>query len=489
MAFLSLRILEYLILAFAGYHLTPVRFRFYWLLGLNVVFYASFGLKPSLLLLVLLLANYGIAFLSTPGRKSRLAGLALALIANLGVLFLFKYLGFFSRVFDAAPDSLSLALHQFGAPIGISFYSFRQLSYLFDVRSGVIAPERNLARFAAYVSLCFEIQAGPIDRARDLAPQLAQPHPLRFDDVRDAILLLLWGLLKKLVIADRLVAITAPGFSNPNAFSGYSLLWCGYLYAFQIYFDFSGYTDMMRGFARLFGIRLAINFNVPYLATSIADFWRRWHITLSNWLRDYLFLPLAGWVSDRFVGKQWSWFDKSLLIYGIASLGTWFLGGLWHGAAWTFIVWGLMHGIYLVIENLLQKPRRRWRKKHQLQKRIPFIYEWTHIFFTFNLIVAAWIVFRAENLTLAGSYLERIFLHFPNHQGVRPEFLTLWNLIPLAMMAAVLILEFGNARHNWWVRFQSAPAWLRWIAYDLLILLVLLYRRVDAPVEFIYLRF
>ncbi len=271
-------------------------------------------------------------------------------------------------------------------PVGISFYTFQTISYTFDVFRRRIEPERDLLTFAVYVAYFPQLVAGPIERARRLLPQLQRPR--RHPDATDrwtAFLLILTGLFKKVVLADGLAALVGARFSDPSAHGALSLLLGAYAFAIQIYGDFSGYSSIARGVSRLFGIELMRNFEQPYLSANITEFWRTWHISLSTWLRDYLYVPLGGNRSGR--ARTY----RNLML-------TMLLGGLWHGAAWTFVAWGGVHGLALAIHRAMGRrvPRDR--------PRPPRWRDAGRILLTFHFVAAAWVLFRADSFTLAGEY-------------------------------------------------------------------------------------
>jgi D-alanyl-lipoteichoic acid acyltransferase DltB (MBOAT superfamily) len=334
-----------------------------------------------------------------PRRRRRL--LTLAVIANLGVLGYFKYYDFFvSQATNVAhrlgipisPEIVSVTL-----PIGISFFTFQALSYVIDVYRGTVRPAR-LADFAVYLSFFPHVVAGPIVRASEFLPQLKERHDPRRVDASRAFFLIFIGLFKKVVIANVLASqIVDASFASPKQQSGLTLLVAIYGYAIQIYADFSGYTDMAIGIALLLGFRFPQNFDRPYAATSLQDFWRRWHMTLSRWLRDYLYIPLGG---NR--GPRWRTSVNLML--------TFVLGGLWHGAAWTFVVWGALHGAFLSVGHWRRDRRTRLGRPEPADTR-------TRRFgarvLTFHLVCIAWVFFRAESLSNVGELFGRLLQ--PSH--------------------------------------------------------------------------
>ncbi len=314
--------------------------------------------------------------------------LYLSIFVNIGMLFMFKYFNFFSRSISTVFENFNILnntlVFKLLLPIGISFYTFQTLSYVIDVYRGKMKPIKHLGIFALYVSFFPQLVAGPIERANRLIPQFFKNIEFNYYNIRSGLLLMLWGFFKKLVIADSLAIFVNIVYSNPSGHSGVALLLASYFFAFQIYCDFSGYSDIAIGAARTFGFDLMKNFNSPYIAISIRDFWKRWHISLSTWFKDYLYIPLGG---SRVI--KWRWYYNLLI--------TFLISGLWHGANWTFVFWGLLHGFYLVI-SLWTKQYRNWFMHWTRIAKHPVIIYIVKITFTFHLVVIGWIIFRAKNI-------------------------------------------------------------------------------------------
>ncbi len=363
------------------------------LLVASYVFYGWWDWRFLALIALSTVTDYVVARrLHRTERESRRKALLLTSIAvNLGILGFFKYFDFFVegfsgilQVFGFKPSlpTLSILL-----PVGISFYTFQSISYTFDVYRRRIPPERNLVTFAVYVAFFPQLVAGPIERANQLLPQIqARRNPPDGSQWVSALSLILLGLFKKIVIADGLAGLVQARFADPSAHGALSLLIGVYAFSLQIYGDFSGYSSIARGTARLFGIELIRNFEQPYLSTNISQFWRTWHISLSTWLHDYLYIPMGG---NR--GGRWQTYRNIML--------TMLLGGLWHGASWGFVVWGGIHGVALVAHRAfgVYEPRRR--------PRSPKLVDVWKMALTFNLVALAWIFFRADSLSHAGEYL------------------------------------------------------------------------------------
>ena len=346
--------------------------------------------------------------LQHPGARRAIVSVAVG--ANLASLGFFKYAGFFVDSAESALEGLGIAadlpLLNFILPVGISFFTFQAISYVIDVYRGTTEPAKPLD-FAVYLAFFPQLVAGPIVRAHELIPQLNEPRALRHTEFTRAVTLIAAGLFKKMVVATYLAeALVDDVFAFPDRFSSLEVLLGVYGYAVQIYADFSGYTDIAIGVALLLGIRLPENFNQPYRAATIQEFWRRWHMSLSRWLRDYLYIPLGG---NR--GGAWRR-DRNLLL-------TMLLGGLWHGAAWTFVLWGIFHGVGLLVER-----RLGWRLPRVLAPVV-----------TFHFVCFGWILFRAESLGAAGAVLARLF-------GAWTTEFTSLTWAPVALIVAALAVHF-----------------------------------------------
>jgi D-alanyl-lipoteichoic acid acyltransferase DltB (MBOAT superfamily) len=376
----------------------------------SYAFYAAADWRFCLLLGGVTLGNQGFARLigrtEDERRRSLLVGACVGL--DLLVLGVFKYYGFFvdqaAGVLQAVHLGLPLPIVAIALPVGVSFFTFQAISYVVDVRRRIVAPARTID-VAVYLSFFPHLVAGPIVRAREFLPQLERPRDPRDVAVGEGVVLIVVGLVKKVVLADFLArSVVDPVFAVPEAYSSADVLLAAYAYAAQIYCDFSGYTDMAIGLALLLGIRFPQNFDGPYRSRSFREFWRRWHMTLSRFLRDFLYIPLGGNRGGRLRTA------RNLML-------TMVLGGLWHGAALGFVLWGALHGIYLSIERVLHSVVR-WRPPRWLA--------WTIVF---HLVVLAWIPFRAPDLGLAAAFLARL-----GHPGAA----TLWT--PSVVLATALVI-------------------------------------------------
>lgn len=387
MLFNSWQFLVFAALVFPLYYALPHRWQNRMLLAASYVFYGAWDYRFLALIALSTAVDYiaarGIASAGDPRRRR--AWLVLSLVTNLGLLGFFKYFNFFvASATDALaalgldPGSLRLDIV---LPVGISFYTFQTLSYTIDVYRGKLEPIRSLRDFALFVAYFPQLVAGPIERATRLLPQIVERRRLSIDMLHKGVWLITWGLFKKAVIANNLAIVVDRTFASGTGATGAEYLIAIYAFAFQIYCDFSGYSDIARGLAALMGIDLMVNFNHPYAATSPRDFWRRWHISLSTWLRDYLYIPLGGSRGTR--ARTYT-----------ALLLTMVLGGVWHGANWTFVVWGLYHGALLAAHRRIAVDAG-WRLPDTRAMRV------VSRLVVFHLVCLGWLFFRAENLAQA----------------------------------------------------------------------------------------
>ena len=368
------------------------------LLVASFYFYASWSLAYALMMLGMTAVDYVVAgrIAATNVQQTKRRWLVLSLVSNLGTLFVFKYFNFLADNVAALATAIgypiSIHHHSLELPLGISFFTFEALSYTVDVYRGVLQPARSFARFALFISFFPRLIAGPIIRAATFLPQIdRQPQ---WDETRaqDGLSLMLCGLFKKIFIADILATtLVDPVFSDPAAHGSWTLLIAMYGYAFQIYYDFSGYSSVAIGAAKMLGFELPINFNRPYLATSLRDFWRRWHISLSTWLRDYLYFPLGG-------GRGSTW--RTARNLAIVML----LGGLWHGAAWGFVLWGAAHGLMLGAGRLFNAATGIDADGENQ----PLASRTARILVTFHLVAGCFVLFRAVDFMTAQIYLTRM---------------------------------------------------------------------------------
>ena len=361
------------------------------LLLASYYFYAQWNWHYLFLVWFSTLVDYTIG-LRLPHSANPKRLIIISVIVNLGFLAVFKYANWLIDTFNGAASLAGSSLHvtplDLVLPVGISFYTFQSLSYTIDVYRGVLPPRRNLLEYALAVAFFPQLEAGPIVRAREFLAEFDGPKLVRIADVQRALVLIAFGFAKKMVFADSLALIADPVFDNPAHAGFWDTLIAVYAFALQIYCDFSGYTDIAIGCALLLGIRFPQNFNYPYIAQSIQEFWRRWHMTLSRWLRDYLYISLGG---NR----------RGELRTLVNLMITMLLGGLWHGASWNFVIWGGLHGAYLVIERVGLSRWKLWQSKSWFMACMRWL-------LTFNLVCFAWIFFRAKTLPAATQLISNL---------------------------------------------------------------------------------
>ena len=494
MAFNTLQFFLFLPIVFLIYNFVSDRWRWFILLSSNLIFYIA--LKSPNLLLALALVTIGSYFWgicldrAEPNKKKSF--LITGIAFNIFILVIFKYLPFLAtnlnHILTQFPNPHLLPIPVAIPSIGVSFYVFQAMSYLINIYLDITPAERNFGYFAVYQSFFPKLLQGPIERPEALLPQFRKKYFFDYENVRGGLLLAGWGLFKKLVLADRLAVVVNIVYGNLPGYNGFQLAFATLAFSFQIYFDFSGYTDIALGVARLFNIQLTDNFNRPYLARTIPDFWRRWHITFSRWILDYIFKPI------QMELRNWGKWGTS-----IALLTTFLVSGIWHGANWTFIIWGLLHGFYMVISTLYTPLRKKIYKKLRLNKTA--IAGFWQVILTFSLVNFAWIFFRADSLDDAGLVIVQVFnwvgsiirfsgkwiilqplmgqadfshfittlpTFFQLHLDQFPLQFTEWIVLVLGIILYILISNFGAKLH-----FNGKPVWFRWVIYYSLVAVLL----------------
>lgn len=410
MLFNSINFLVFFPIVVLFYFLIPHRFRYIWLLVSSYYFYMCWNIKYALLMLFSTIVTYfsGVFIDYFRHRSGKNAAkmmkfcVAGSLILNLSVLFFFKYFNFaldnLAWVLNAAGVSFKRPVCDFLLPVGISFYTFQALSYTMDVYRKEIRPEKNFLRYALFVSFFPQLVAGPIERSKNLLNQFHEKHYFNYQRVKDGLLLMLWGFFMKLVIADRLAIFVDQVYNNWQRYGGIEIILATIFFAIQIYCDFGSYSNIAVGAAQVMGFTLMKNFCQPYFAVSVKDFWRRWHISLTSWFRDYLYIPLGGNRKGK-LRKQFNLMTVFLV------------SGLWHGASWHYIAWGGLNGAYQIVGEATQP----WRNKILdclKVKRDCFSYRLFSQIVTFLLIDISWLFFRANGLRTAIGMLKRIWHHF-----------------------------------------------------------------------------
>lgn len=426
------------------------------LLIASYYFYACWDWRFLFLLMFSTLLDYftGLKMQEAENQKKRI-WFWISIVANLGFLGVFKYYNFFADSFVQAVSHLgwqvSPLVIDVVLPVGISFYTFHGLSYVIDIYNGRIKAERNIIDYGVFVSFFPLLVAGPIERATHLLPQIKTLRTFDYTQAVDGLRQILWGLFKKIVIADNCAKYADQIFNNSGEYSGSTLVMGAVLFAFQIYGDFSGYSDIALGTARLFGINLLRNFAFPYFSRDIAEFWRRWHISLSSWFKDYVYIPLGG-----SKGKNWIRIRNTFIIF--------ILSGFWHGANWTFIIWGVLNALY-IMPLVLMKTNRHNLEIVAKGKIFPTATEFLQIVLTFSLTTFAWIFFRAADLSHAFAYVSGILTSsLFTMPIIRPTFL-------LALLLFFLTIEWMGRQQQYAIA-DLGKNWyrpLRWSFYFLLI--------------------
>jgi alginate O-acetyltransferase complex protein AlgI len=464
----------------ALYFATPYKWRWLLLLGASYYFYMCWKPEYIVLIVISTLIDYGAArqISSTTAPAKRKMYLMFSLLSNLGLLFSFKYLNFFNESLRTVFNQLNLfygvPAFDLLLPVGISFYTFQTLSYTIDVYRGTIEPERHLGKFALYVTFFPQLVAGPIERSSNLLPQL-QSLRYKFDAGRltDGLRLMLWGFFKKVVIADRLAASVNLVYNNPGEYYGLQVVLATIFFAFQIFCDFSGYSDIAIGAAKIFGVNLMKNFDKPYSAQSISEFWKRWHISLSTWFKDYVYIPLGG---NRTI--KWRWYYNLFI--------TFLISGLWHGANWTFVIWGALHGFYLLFAIISRPYKEALIGLIGLNKR-PLALKALQIIPTFALVNLGWLFFRANSLADAMLLLKNMFVFAPLASLF--DFITPGALAINLMLITILELaHYLEKDKPFMLSLKSKPALIRWPAY-VAVTLAILYLSTAAGQQFIYFQF
>lgn len=475
MLFNSFSFLGFFAVLVVIYYASPHRYRWGLLLLASLYNYAAFRLEYVLLLLGVTLVGYvaGIAVAPAPqGQQSgnRRLWLTVAVVLVLGTLFLNKYYDFFVTSMNDALGQAALPRLDLAVAAGLSFYAFSCVSYLVDVYNGKLPAERHPGKFALYIAYFPKLLAGPIERARPFLAQLERPVRFNGAQVTSGLQLMLWGLYKKVVIADRLAPVVDAAYKSPSFASPADLVIATYFFAFQLYCDFSGYSDIAIGASRVLGIDLVENFRRPYLATNVREFWaKRWHLSLSGWFRDYLYFPLGG-------SRVAKWrANLNLMIVFLIS-------GLWHGANWTFVVWGGLNGLYQVVEGLFSGGRQADSAPSLVRRVLGGL-------LTFHLVLVSWVFFRAASIADATTVLSRIagsLTTLPRLLATRLQDPAI--VLSLGLIALLLLIEAVDDLRSIWARLDARPVYVRWAAYYALLLLLVVLGNWNFA-QFVYMQF
>ncbi len=481
MLFNSLQFLWFFPTVVLIYFLTPHRHRWALLLIASYYFYMCWKAEYILLILASTLIDYVAALKMSrcETKKQRKKWLVLSLCSNLGMLFGFKYANFASQALRDALSTVNVfyetPIFDILLPVGISFYTFQTLSYTIDVYRGEREPQRHLGKFAVFVAFFPQLVAGPIERSKELLPQFDEIHSFDYARVKSGLKLMLWGFFKKLVIADQAALYVNAVHDNPERFGGLTLLIAAYLFAFQIYCDFSGYSDIAIGTSRVLGFRLMENFKRPYFSKSIREFWRRWHVSLSSWFRDYLYIPLGG---NR--GTTTRWCLVILIVFTTS--------GLWHGANWTYVAWGALHGFYLVAGRATGSLGNRLFGEVELS-RARWVLDAGRTILTFHLAALAFVVFRASDIASAADMLMGIPMRF---ELSREAMLAGFSIVDFAAICLPIVflngIEIWQGNRTFSTALGAAPFPIRLTIYCILILGIACLGVFEGQ-EFIYFQF
>jgi D-alanyl-lipoteichoic acid acyltransferase DltB (MBOAT superfamily) len=473
------------------YFFCPQKYRWALLLGASYYFYMAWRPEYALLIFITTLTTYltAIAMSKAKDKYNRKKYLILNIVFNLGILFLFKYFNFFSGILNQfllyftmrnQVSSLDLLL-----PVGISFYTFQALGYSIDVYRGEVDAEKHFGIFALFLSFFPQLVAGPIERSRNLLPQFHRTNDFDMNNVKAGFAMILWGLFKKIVIADKTASIVNIIYNNPQEYSGIPLIMGTVLFAFQIYCDFSGYSDIAIGCAKILGFELMENFDSPYTATSISRFWRKWHKSLSTWFKDYLYIPLGG---NR-VSKTRFYINQFIVFL---------FSGLWHGANITFVIWGMLHGFYMIFSNMIEGIKNKLGYAKFVEKA-PIVARLVSILVVFALVDFAWIFFRANSINDANYIVSNLFSGIGSqiNSSYLSELLIDLNVKKFDLMMLVIFIVFVQVVES---KFRveeiskaiaDRPFWLRYGFYYLIIFAIILFGGYgcEENTQFIYFQF
>ncbi|WP_029233419.1 MBOAT family O-acyltransferase [Butyrivibrio sp. VCB2006] len=478
MLFNSAQFLVFFPIVVLLYFVCPDKLKNYLLLVASYYFYMCWNAEYALLILTTTIITFGSGMVIEKAKeadnekrsKAKLA-VAVSFILNIGILFYFKYtnfaLGLMGGLLNRVGVGVNIPVFDIVLPVGISFYTFQALSYTMDVYRGDIYAEKNFFKYALFVSFFPQLVAGPIERSKNLLKQL-QPHKFNYEDFRDGFLLMLWGYFLKLVLADRIAIFVDTVYKDYDQFGGMYIVVATMLFAVQIYCDFAGYSVIAMGAAQILGIRLMENFDAPYLSTNVAEFWRRWHISLTSWFRDYLYIPLGG--SRK--GKLRKYINIMIVFL---------VSGLWHGASLSFVLWGGLNGLYQVIGSLLMPIRDKLRRILGISKD-KIGYKVAGAIITFALVDFAWLFFRADSLSDAFAIVRQIFaVRNPwilfDHESLYQCGLSDVNFRMMLIAIFILFVADLCKRKGIVIRkvILEQDYWVRWIVIPVIICFILVF--------------
>ena len=494
MLFNSINFLIFFPVVTLVYLVVPRKIRYLWLLAASYYFYMSWNAQYALLILFSTISTWAASLLVCRFRKKIFKKLVLAgcLVINLGILFTFKYFNFFVESINSilASTGLELISNNFSLllPVGISFYTFQALGYIIDVYHQTIEPEKNPFKYALFVSFFPQLVAGPIERSKNLLSQVQNIQNLKlwnYTNITTGLTTMLWGMFIKIVIADRVAILVNTVFDSFYMYGTFALVVAAVGFALQIYCDFMGYSTIAVGAAKVMGFTLMENFNTPYFSKSVSEFWRRWHISLSTWFRDYVYIPLGG---NR-CSKIRKYFN--LLV-------TFTVSGLWHGANWTFVIWGALNGFYQIIGDIIKPFRNKLHRVMGTDTNC-FSFKLGQTLCTFALIDFAWIFFRADTFEIALNYIKRMFTMWDPWSLFNGELYTLglsqleFNILVVAVVALFLAELIRYFKKQSVAEFLNGQClWFRWVVIFALVFACIIYGSYGVDfnsAQFIYFQF
>ncbi|MCP4603635.1 MAG: MBOAT family protein [Proteobacteria bacterium] len=475
MFFNSFEFAVFFFIVYSLYLLSSHKWQNILLLFSSYVFYGAWDWRFLSLISISTILDYncGLQIHASSSTKRRKLFLSLSVVVNLSILCFFKYFNFFASsmqdllgFFGVPTDPILLNII---LPVGISFYTFQAMSYTIDIYRKEMVPTNRFFDFALFVSFFPQLVAGPIERAKRLLPQVLSPRHVSLEKLYEGSFLIFWGLFQKVFIADNLAKIVEPVYSSTAPYNGTDVMIAAYAFSFQIFCDFAGYSNIARGLGKCMGFEIIVNFNIPYVSSNPSEFWKRWHISLSSWLRDYIYIPLGG---NR---------DGSIKTYRNLMI-TMLLGGLWHGAAWTFVIWGAYHGFLLTIYRILRpfllkfySPRNAFLKR---------VLSFLNIFLFFNLVCIGWMLFRASSISQFFQMLEGLFCNFAPPPDTFESIRNLFFFICILIL--VQILQFW--KDDLLVILKSRIVVLKALFYFICFYLLIFYG-VEGGEQFIYFQF
>lgn len=488
MLFNSLQFVVFFPIVIILYFIIPHNKRWILLLIASYYFYMCWKVDYIILIMISTLIDYVCSnkMSKINEKPKRKKWLLISIFSNLGILFGFKYFNFFSQniqtLFDNYNIFFEMPFFNVLLPVGISFYTFQTLSYTIDVYNNKTTAQKHLGVFAVYVSFFPQLVAGPIERSNHLLPQFFKKHDFNYLRVKAGFQKMLWGFFKKIVIADNLALLVDGVYNNVDNYSGLTLIVATIFFTFQIYCDFSGYSDIAIGTAKVMGFELRENFKRPYFSKSIREFWQRWHITLSTWFRDYVYIPLGG---NRTV--KWKWYYNLII--------TFLVSGLWHGANWTFVIWGALHGSFLIFAIIFAQPKEKINQF--IKNRNIFLNKIFDVSITFILVAFAWIFFRSNNINDAIYVISNLNFNVTellNLDELSMQFRGLGlfkeDIIKCMFLILMLCLYSTYERsEDVWKKLQKKPRWIRWSIYYILVYGILFVAPHSNVNNFIYFQF